>query len=163
MRRTLDVAGNSGMAAEVLSVSDLQDLDDPHPFFAADRDDVDVSPGAVDVLAFLNSTQPRDLVPIACRELEVEAPGGHVHPFNQLLDHRLAPAFEEHRGMTHVLGVGTAADESYAWPAATLDLVLEARAGAIAKERIGALPDAEQLVDERYRLTHRARAGVGSE
>ena len=151
------------MAAEVVAVPDLQHLHHPDSFPAAYRDHVDVAPRAVDVLAFLDPAQARDLVPVAGRELEVETPRRGFHALDQLIDHGLAPAFEEHGRMPDVVGVVGPVDEPHARSAAAIDLILEAGPGTVAEERIRALPDAEQLVDEGDGLAHGPGVRVGTE
>ena len=70
---------------------------------------------------------------------------------------------EEHHRQAHVLGILLAVDQADARGAATFDLVLKARSGAVLEEAVLAGPDAEELLQDVQAVAHRCRARERSE
>ena len=161
--RSADVLRHARARPQILAVADLEHLDDRDPLLRAYRHDVDVPLRTVDVLALLHPPEAGDLVPVAGCELVVQTPRCGVHPCDEVFDHRLAPAFEEHRGVTDVVGVVGLVDEADARGAAAIDLVLKAGARPVAEEHVRALANSKELLDEGDCLPNRARVRVRTE
>ena len=80
----------------------------------------------------LHALDGRDLVADLRRAFERERAARALHRRDELLHDRIGLAVEEHRGVPHVLAVGVGFDQTDAWRGAAPDLVLQARARAVA-------------------------------
>ncbi|MNO52787.1 hypothetical protein D3C76_432150 [compost metagenome] len=126
-------------------------------------DHIHVAAAALHALLILHTTQDGDLVAQHRSLLEVQAHGGLLHSGSQFLGQRIAAPFKEHRRMAHILGILLGAHEADARPLAALDLVLQARPGAVAEVAVLALPHEERLLQQVETLANRTCAGIRPE
>ncbi len=151
--------GEERAVAEVGAVADDEHLHAGDGLADAAGDDIHVALGAGDVLALLDRAQRGDAVAQPRRLLERQVLGGAFHAGDQLIDHAVAVPVQEHLHVAHVAGVVLLADVAHARRGAALDLVLQARPGAVLEEAVPALAHGEDLLQVVERFAHRAGAG----
>ena len=157
------VPGIEGGIAQVAPAADEEDLDAGVAPVGRTGHDVQVAPLVADVLLFLHAAQAGDLVADLGGLLVAQLGRDALHLFYPGVDHRPAPALEEHHRVVDIDGVFRGAHVADAGRGAALDLVLQAGPGAVPEEAVLALAHAEQLLQQVQALAHGAAAGVRSE
>ena len=147
------------LAADHLARADEEDLHADADLRAREADGVLVARARDDVLLLRDLLDGAQLVPEACRRLEVKGFGRLLHAdFELALDVRRAPLEEEQHGADHrrIVLLGDLAD---ARREAALDVILEARPVL----QVAAGAQREELAQELEALVHGRDVRVGAE
>src|SRR5262249_8950069 len=108
-----------------------------------------------DLLALLGLLDGADLITQPGRLLKALRRRGRVHAGAQRGRHLAAAPLEKLHRLAQVLLVHAPIDRNDAGPETALDVVLDAGAGAVAKDGVAARPQREDLADGVERLAHR--------
>src|SRR5690606_22700402 len=127
------------------------------------RDNIDVAGLGIDILLVLDAPQLAYLVAQLRCPLEVEVLGGLFHCLGQLVGQGATAPLEKHNGMADIFAVFLFAYKADTGRLAALDLVLQARPGAVAKIAFLALPDLEGFLQQTETFADGAGAGIGAE
>ena len=103
----------------------------------------------------------RDAVAVAGRGLVVQGRGRLLHFPRQLVAQRGVAPGQHGLRLADIVAVIVARDSPDARRAASLNLILQTRPRTVAKERVGALAQAKNLMQLREHFAHRRGAGVG--
>src|SRR5690625_7262307 len=103
-----------------------------------------------------------DLVPQGGGLLEFQRCRRRLHAVGELGHQVAALPGEKHLAVAHVLGIALLVDQTDAGRGAAADLVLQAGAGAVAKEAVVALARPKQLLQKIPALPRRRGAGRGT-
>src|SRR5262249_19874456 len=138
---------------------DEEHLDLDRPALAVEAEDVLIGAPVRDhLLALLRLLDGLDLVTQTRRLLEALRRGGGLHATPQRRGHLAAAALQQLHCLAQVLLVGAAVDGEHTRPEAALDVVLDARAGAVAEDGVAAGAEGEYLPDRVERIAHGGRA-----
>ncbi|MNQ91237.1 hypothetical protein D3C85_1066090 [compost metagenome] len=124
---------------------------------------VDIAASPLHALLVLHATQQGDLVAKLCGSLELQVHGRLLHGGIQFIGQLVTAPFEEHHRVAHVFGVHLRVDQADARPLTALDLVLQARPGAVLEIAVFALADLKGLLQQAQAFANGAGAGVRAE
>ena len=158
------MAEEIGPVAIIRPAADEEGLDAGPLAALGDGDDVGILQVLhIDVLACLDAAQRADAVAPDGGSLEFQLVGGGVHALGIVALDRGRFAGQEAPRLVHLPGIILAADKIDARPAAALDLILQAGAGAGAEHRIRTGAQHEGARQVGHRPVHRAGRGEGAE
>ena len=110
--------------------------------------DVRIATFCIHELALLELTQMLNLIAQAGGILEGQAATGGFHGLGQLRRNLFATPCQAHHGVFQVTAVGCLTDISYTRCTAALDLVLQARPGAMGEDAILAVADTKDFLHQ---------------
>ena len=152
-----------GLVAESEAGADEARLDTHGGGRYRDREHVGVAAFDIHVLALLGTLEGRHPVAVKRRGLVIAPRRRLFHLPHHVVDDVAGTAFEKQNGVMHVLAVVLATDEADTGRRAALDLVLQARARAVAEEAVLALAHRKYLLHEAQALAYRRRRGIRAE
>ncbi|MNJ11025.1 hypothetical protein D3C77_51920 [compost metagenome] len=126
-------------------------------------DHINVAATAFHALLVLDPAQQGDLVAQLSGLLKLQGHRRLLHLGIELVGQLVTAAFEEHHRVTHIDGIFLRLDQADTRRLAALDLVLQARPGAVAVVAVFALADEKGFLQQAQAFTNGASAGVRPE
>jgi hypothetical protein len=158
------VARIKGPIPPVLPAAKEKDLDAGLAALLVGGDHVGIDEaGDVDVLVALHQRERADAVADHRRRLEIAGIGGGLHLAGEALQHGVALAGEKGARLFGQGGIAVAVDLPDAGRAAPLDLIEQARAGAVGEDAVAARAQQERLLQRDQRAVDRAGRGERAE